>query len=63
MTARAHTLAAILAGTLLSGCMTMGGTVKGDFACRAPDGICAPSSVIDDRALALILGDAPEAQT
>ena len=63
VTARAHTLAAILAGTLLSGCMTMGGTVKGDFACRAPDGICAPSSVIDDRALALILGDAPEAQT
>ncbi len=63
MSARSHTLAAILAGTLLSGCMTMGGTVKGDFACRAPDGICAPSSVIDDRALALILGDAPEAQT
>lgn len=63
MTARTHTLAAILAGTLLSGCMTMGGTVKGDFACRAPDGICAPSSVIDDRALAMILGGAPEAQT
>ncbi|MGN5376432.1 MAG: hypothetical protein DI613_07385 [Kocuria rhizophila] len=62
MSARLHTLAAILAGTLLSGCMTMGGSVKGDFVCRAPDGVCAPSSLIDDRALALILGEAPEGQ-
>jgi conjugal transfer pilus assembly protein TraV len=34
----------------------MGGNVKGSFSCRAPDGICAPSSTIDDRALAMITG-------
>ena len=31
---------------------------KGSFTCQAPDGICAPSSTIDDRALAMISGDA-----
>ena len=30
---------------------------KGNFACRAPDGICAPTSRIDDAALALISGE------
>ncbi|MEL0254290.1 MAG: conjugal transfer protein, partial [Novosphingobium sp.] len=38
----------------LSGCTTFGGNVKGNFSCSAPDGICAPSSSIDDRALAMI---------
>jgi conjugal transfer pilus assembly protein TraV len=37
--------------------MSLSGNVKGDFACRAPDGICAPSGNIDDRALAMISGD------
>jgi conjugal transfer pilus assembly protein TraV len=51
----------ILAGALLSsaalpGCTSLGGNVSGNFACRAPDGICAPSATIDDRALALISG-------
>ena len=46
----------LLASASLSGCMSLGGNVKGDFACRAPDGICAPSGMIDDRALAMISG-------
>lgn len=59
-----------LAGTLgltsllaLSGCASLGGNVRGSFSCAAPDGICAPSSTIDDRALALISADASEADT
>ncbi|MCW2351787.1 TraV family lipoprotein [Sphingobium sp. B12D2B] len=36
----------------------MGSNVKGSFACAAPDGICAPSSSIDDRAIAMIAGEA-----
>ncbi|WP_138984500.1 TraV family lipoprotein [Sphingobium yanoikuyae] len=48
-----------MAGLLaLTGCATLGGNVKGSFSCQAPDGICAPSSTIDDRALAIISGDA-----
>lgn len=41
----------------LSGCASLGGNVRGSFSCAAPDGICAPSSTIDDRALALISAD------
>ena len=41
----------------LTGCSTLGGNIKGSFSCVAPDGICAPSSLIDDRALALISGE------
>ena len=43
----------------LAGCTTFGTNVSGDFACRAPDGICAPSTVIDERALAMISGGSP----
>ena len=43
----------------LNGCATFGTNVKGSFSCEAPEGICAPSSVIDDRALAMISGDQP----
>ncbi|MBW6532731.1 conjugal transfer protein [Sphingomonas sp. RRHST34] len=50
-------LALILAGTGLASCTTLGGNIKGNFSCIAPDGICAPSSTIDDRALALIAGE------
>ena len=46
----------VSAAVALSGCTTLGGNVKGDFACRAPDGICAPTSKIDDQALAMISG-------
>lgn len=46
-----------LSAVALSGCATLGGNVKGSFSCRAPDGICAPTSKIDDQALAMIAGD------
>lgn len=45
---------------LASGCASLGGNVKGSFSCAAPDGICAPSSSIDDRALAMISGEGSE---
>lgn len=59
MSNRIARLALAFAGaTALSGCMTMGGNIKGSFACGAPDvGSCAPTSVIDDRALLMIAGD------
>ncbi|AMK26059.1 MULTISPECIES: hypothetical protein [Sphingobium] len=41
----------------LGACAGLGSNVKGSFTCSAPDGICAPSSVIDDRALAMITDD------
>lgn len=47
----------------LGGCASFGGNVKGSFSCAAPDGICAPTSTIDDRALAMISGDANGAST
>ena len=58
-----HRTGAVVAisAVALSGCATLGGNVKGSFACRAPDGICAPTSTIDDRALAMISGADPEA--
>ena len=43
-----------LLGTALGGCTTLGTNVAGSFRCSAPDGVCAPSSVIDDSALARI---------
>ncbi len=48
---------AMAALAVLSGCATFGSNVKGSFSCTAPDGICAPSSSIDDRALAMIAGE------
>lgn len=48
---------ALASGTIMTGCTTMGGNIKGSFTCVAPDGICAPSSTIDDRALAMIAGE------
>lgn len=60
MSARCLTSAALCAAGLLTlpGCTTFGGNVKGSFSCQAPDGICAPSSTIDDRAMAMISGEA-----
>lgn len=50
---------AVLAATAsLSACATLGSNIQGNFSCRAPGGICAPTSTIDDAALALIGGDA-----
>ncbi len=48
---------ALASGTMMTGCTTMGSNIKGNFSCMAPDGICAPSSTIDDRALAMIAGE------
>lgn len=48
--------ALILSAAAVSGCATLGGNVKGGFSCRAPDGVCAPTSKIDDQALAMISG-------
>ena len=41
-------------GVGLGGCSTLGTNVSGSFRCAAPDGICAPSTVIDDTAIARI---------
>ncbi|MXO60939.1 hypothetical protein GRI89_15455 [Altererythrobacter salegens] len=32
---------------MTGGCSTLGGNVSGDFACRAPEGSCAPTTLID----------------
>jgi conjugal transfer pilus assembly protein TraV len=47
---------ALLIGSVLltSACTTMGTNVSGSFKCEAPDGVCAPSIAIDDKALAEI---------
>lgn len=47
-------LLAIALPALVAGCVSLGGNVKGNFVCRAPDGICAPTSKIDDQALAVM---------
>lgn len=41
---------------VLAGCSTFGTNVSGNFSCRAADGICSPTSAIDDQALAQISG-------
>ena len=55
---------AIVLGTsgllLLGSCASLGGNVRGSFSCDAPDGVCAPSAAIDDRALAAIAGGGEE---
>ncbi len=43
---------------MLGGCASMGGNVKGNFICRAPDGICSPTSNIDDQAISSMTGGA-----
>jgi conjugal transfer pilus assembly protein TraV len=49
--------AALVATASLGACTSLGGNVQGNFSCRAPGGICAPTSTIDDAALALIGAD------
>lgn len=41
----------------LAGCTSLGGTVRGDFTCRAAQGTCAPLSINDAVALAAVAGD------
>lgn len=51
-----------LAATQLAACVSMfGGNIKGSFSCSAPGGTCAPSTVIDDQALAVIQNARPMA--
>lgn len=57
---RARMAAPILLLGLLGGCSILNGNVKGNFACRAPDGSCAPTSRIDDAAVALLVGETAE---
>lgn len=45
-------LAALAAA--LGGCTTFGTNINDSFRCDAPDGVCAPSTIIDDNALARI---------
>lgn len=53
-------MAALVAGVVfLAGCTTFGTNINGKFNCGpAGEGSCAPATVIDDRALAEITGDA-----
>ena len=48
-----HLLRLALIGSALplAGCMTTGTNMHGDFACRAPNGTCAPMSSIDAKAV------------
>lgn len=49
-----------IAAMQLAACSTLfGGNIKGNFSCSAPDGTCAPSTVIDDQALAVIQNARP----
>ncbi len=47
-------LAIAALGGALSACTTLGTNVSGSFRCDAPDGVCAPSTVIDDNAISRI---------
>ena len=58
---RAASVAALgLAATQLAACTSLfGGNIRGSFACSAPNGTCAPSTVIDDQALSVIQNARP----
>ena len=45
---------AIVGALALAGCAALGGNVRGDFACKAPQGTCAPTAEIDARAVAQV---------
>jgi conjugal transfer pilus assembly protein TraV len=59
--ARAARIAALgLAAGQLAACTSfLGGNIKGNFVCSAPGGTCAPSTLIDDKALAVIQNARP----
>ncbi len=64
MSARVRTLACgIIAAPLLAGCATLGGNVEGNFACRAPEGTCAPTSLIDAQATGVVAGQETQPAT
>lgn len=50
----------VVAGAQLAACTTLfGGNIKGNFSCSAPNGSCAPSTLIDDQALSVIQNARP----
>ncbi len=51
---RARSSLALVSALALSGCVLFHSNIKGGFACAAPRGTCAPSTVIDDTALRAI---------
>ena len=58
MSARVRNLTCgIIAAPLLAGCATLGGNVEGNFACRVPEGSCAPTSLIDAQATGVAVGE------
>ncbi len=57
MTARLASLSSLALAFIATGCTTLGGNVQGDFACRAPDGSCAPTSLIDEQATKVSTAD------
>lgn len=60
LTRAASVVALGLAATQLAACTSLfGGNIKGSFACSAPNGTCAPSTVIDDQALSVIQNARP----
>lgn len=54
-----RTLALLLAAGvgLTGGCTTFGTNVRGDFACRAPEGTCRPMTAIDAAAVDVLGGE------
>lgn len=59
--AHSRTVMVLLSSAALSSCgVLLGDNVKGSFVCSAPGGTCAPSTLIDDQALALIQSARPE---
>jgi len=59
--ARTRAVMVLLSSAALSSCgVLLGDNVKGSFVCSAPGGTCAPSTLIDDQALALIQSARPE---
>lgn len=48
---RVRSLLLLTASVAVTGCATLGGNVKGDFACRAPSGTCRPMTAIDAAAI------------
>jgi conjugal transfer pilus assembly protein TraV len=61
---RGATIALLLTTALgASGCTTLGGTVKGDFTCRAPAGTCAPMTKIDAAAIGSVDEEGASAPT
>src|SRR3546814_3770722 len=53
---RALGLLAVACLICLGGCASLGGNVKGNCICRAPDGIWSTTSNIDDQAIASMTG-------